>query len=192
MLPVCGIHVPTKASATSHEATRSDPHLVAGFHPCFVPPSSFPTTSTVYTSAHPVVCFSHTHPWGWFSFSLLLSSDLGVRTRRGRSRGWVSIRRAPSRAPPVLPPRHPPLPQRAAGPDLAPYPRLDSVRPAPHPKTWRRPDRRGPVSSSAAWPANRPGALSFSADPFALVCCVDLPLAFYGHWRSLPSGSIRR
>jgi len=38
--------------------------LVAGFHTRFGPPSSFPTTLTVCSSALPVTFFSHSRPWG--------------------------------------------------------------------------------------------------------------------------------
>ena len=45
--------------------------LVAGFHARFGPPSPFSTTLTVYASARPVTCFSHSRPWGWAPVSLL-------------------------------------------------------------------------------------------------------------------------
>ena len=63
-----GVHFPAARSRLAL-ATRSSLDLVAGFHTRFGPPSSFFTTSTVYSSSCPVACFSHSRPWGWGSCS---------------------------------------------------------------------------------------------------------------------------
>jgi hypothetical protein len=73
--------------------------LVAGFHPRFGPPSPFSTTLTVYASAHPVTCFSHSRPWGWAPVSLLRVQKTSARRRtnpdaRGRC---LFTREAPGR-----------------------------------------------------------------------------------------------
>jgi hypothetical protein len=54
--------LPVTACAMAFES-----NLVTDFHIRFVPPSSFSTTLTVYSSSSPVACFGHSHPWGFLS-----------------------------------------------------------------------------------------------------------------------------
>jgi len=89
------IHFP--APRSPRLASRFLRRLVAGFHTRFGPSSPFLATLTVSSSPYPVVCFNHSHPWGFFS---LLPHPVLKHQPCGqpfRTEGTGSTREAPGR-----------------------------------------------------------------------------------------------